>query len=79
MSLDETGIRLLAVSGSRMDWISLTSQTYGRINLGSNMRYIPSFDIDNRTNTYFWSDLAANTIYSRTARANNYTKVNRFP
>jgi hypothetical protein len=25
-----------------------------------------------------WSDLAANTIYSRTGRANNNIKVNRF-
>ncbi len=77
LSVDETGIRLLTVSGSRMGWTSPTSQTYGQVNLGSNMRYITTFDVDNRTNTYFWSDLAANTIYSRTERANNYTKVNQ--
>jgi hypothetical protein len=58
-----------------MGWVSPVSDTYGQVNLGPNMRYITAFDIDNRTNTYFWSDLAANTIYSRTARANNYTKV----
>jgi len=73
--LDETGIRLLMVSGSRMGWISPTRDTYGQINLGPDMRYITTFDIDNRTNTYFWSDLTANIIYSRTVRANNYTKV----
>jgi hypothetical protein len=61
-----------------MGWISPTSQTYGQVNLGPNMRYITTFDVDNRTNTYFWSDLAANTIYSRTGRATNNTKVNRF-
>ncbi len=74
---DEAGIRLITVSGSRMGWVSPTSQTYGQVNLGPNMRYITAFDIDNRTNTYFWSDLAANTIYSRTGRASNNTKVNR--
>jgi hypothetical protein len=77
LCLDETGIRLLTVSGSRMGWFSPVSDTYGQVNLGPNMRYITAFDVDNRTNTYFWSDLAANTIYSRTARANNYTKVNK--
>jgi hypothetical protein len=39
--------------------------------------YIKS-SINERTNTYFWFDLAANTIHSRTERATNYTKVNRF-
>jgi hypothetical protein len=77
LCLDESGIRLLLVSGSTMNWVSPTMDTYGQINLGSDMRYIPSFDVDNRTNTYFWSDLAANTIYSRTVRANNYTKVTK--
>jgi hypothetical protein len=66
------------VSGAAVDWVSPTMNTYGRINLGPDMRYITTFDVDNRTNTYFWSDLAANTIYSRTARATNYTKVNKF-
>lgn len=75
-SVDETGIRLLTVFDSRMAWISPTTQTYGQVNLGRDMRYITSFDVDNRTKTYFWSDLAANTIYSRSERANNYTKVN---
>ena len=76
MSLDEIGIRLLTVRQSAMEWVSPTMQTYGQINLGSNMRYITAFDVDNRTNTYFWSDLGEKTIYSRTGRANNYTKVN---
>lgn len=76
MSLDETGIRLLTIRQAAMEWVSPILQTYGRINLGSDMRYITAFDIDNRTNTYFWYDLAAKTIFSRTARASNYTKVN---
>ena len=76
LSLDETGIRLLTARGSAIEWISPTSDSYGQVNLGPDMRYITAFDVDNRTNTYFWSDLAANTIYSRTERANNYTKVN---
>ena len=75
MCLDETGIRLLTVRYSRMEWVSPTLRTYGEVRLGSDMRYITAFDIDNRTNTYFWSDLATKTIYSRTERANNYTKV----
>lgn len=61
--------------GPSMAWVSPTLDTYGRIHLGSNMRYITAFDVDNRTSTYFWSDLASNTIYSRTGRAANYTKV----
>ena len=76
--LDETGLRLLTVRGSTMEWISPVSQTFGQVNLGSNMRYISAFDVDNRTNTYFWSDLATNTIYSRSERATNYTKVTTF-
>ncbi len=78
LPLDETGIRVLAAYGSTIGWVSPTLGTYGQVHLGSNMRYIPSFDVDNLTNTYFWSDLAANTIYSRSARAANYTKVNIF-
>ena len=74
-SLVETGIRLLTARFSTMEWISPTLSTYGRVRLGSGMRYITTFDIDNRTNTYFWYDLAANTIYSRMEAANNYTKV----
>jgi hypothetical protein len=66
------------VSGSRMGWVSPTSDSYGQVTLGPNIRYITTFDIDNRTNTYFWSDLAANTIYSRSGRARNYTKVKIF-
>ncbi|CAF0886571.1 unnamed protein product [Adineta steineri] len=73
--INETGIRLLVAFGPTMAWASPTMQTYGRMNLGPDMRYLPSFDIDNRTNTYFWSDLAANTIYSRTPQARNYTKI----
>ncbi|CAF4205802.1 unnamed protein product, partial [Rotaria sp. Silwood2] len=42
---------------------------------GRNCKIIIAFDIDNRTNTYFWSDLVTNIIYSRTERANNYTKL----
>jgi hypothetical protein len=76
LSLDENGIRLLTARGSRIEWVSPTTNTFGQINLGSNNRYIPAFDVDNRTNTYFWADLGANTIYSRTGRANNNTKVN---
>ncbi|CAF4992830.1 unnamed protein product, partial [Rotaria sp. Silwood1] len=71
----ETGIRLLTTRQSIMEWFSPTLRTYGQINLGPNMRYIIAFDIDNRTNTYFWSDLVTNIIYSRTERANNYTKL----
>ncbi|CAM4944086.1 unnamed protein product [Rotaria socialis] len=73
--INETGIRLLTLRQSTMEWFSPTMQTYGQINLGSDMRYITAFDVDNRTNTYFWSDLGAKTIYSRTGRANNYTKL----
>ncbi|CAF4528652.1 unnamed protein product, partial [Rotaria sp. Silwood2] len=73
--INETGIRLLTVRQATMEWFSPTLQTYGQINLGPNMRYIVAFDIDNRTNTYFWSDLVTNIIYSRTERANNYTKL----
>ena len=60
-----------------MDWISPTLQTYGQVSLGPNMRQITAFDVDNRTNTYFWTDRATNTIYSRTERAANYTRVTR--
>lgn len=76
--LDETGLRLLTVRGSTMEWISPVSQTFGQVNLGPNMRYISAFDVDNRTNTYFWSDLATNTIYSRSGGATNYTRVTIF-
>ena len=75
MYLDESGIRLVATSGGRLDWMSPTSGSYGRVYLGPEMRYITTFDVDNRTNTYFWADLATNTIYSRTDRAANYTRV----
>jgi hypothetical protein len=68
----------MVASGSTIQWVSPTMETYGQVFLGSNMRYITSFDVDNRTNTYFWSDLATNTIYSRSERANNYTKVIRY-
>lgn len=78
LSVDETGIRLLTVFDSRMAWISPTRQTYGLVNLGRDMRYITAFDVDNRTKTYFWSDIATNTIYSRSERANNYTKVDTY-
>jgi hypothetical protein len=59
-----------------MEWTSPMLKTYGQINLGANMRYITAFDVDNRTNTYFWSDVSDNSIYSRVEQANNYTKVN---
>ncbi|CAF4393270.1 unnamed protein product, partial [Rotaria magnacalcarata] len=35
MCLDETGIRLLTIRQSTMEWVSPTMQTYGQINLGS--------------------------------------------
>ena len=72
---DESGIRLLTLRGTTMDWTSPTLKTYGQVSLGPNMRHITAFDVDNRTNTYFWTDRATNTIYSRTERAANYTRV----
>jgi len=75
---DESGIRLMAASGGRLDWMSPTIGTYGRVYLGPDMRFITTFDVDNRTDTYFWTDLAANTIYSRHARTANYTKVKKY-
>lgn len=58
-----------------MEWVSPTLSTYGQINLGSDMRYITAFDVDNRSNTIFWTDYATKTIYSRSGRRSNYTKV----
>ena len=76
MILDETGIRLLTARGSTLDWYSPVLQSFGQVPLGSDMRYVTAFDIDNRTNTYFWSDIATNTLYRRSEGARNYTKVN---
>ncbi|CAF0957368.1 unnamed protein product [Adineta ricciae] len=73
--INETGIRLLASYSSSIGWYSPTLQTYGQVPLGPNMRYISAFDVDNRTNTYFWADIATNTIYRRSSRATNYTKI----
>lgn len=74
---DETGIRLLMVRGSSMEWVSPTSSDLGLVNLGPNMRYLTAFDVHNQTNTYFWADIASNTIYSRKSGAQNYTKVSQ--
>ena len=78
LSLDESGIRLITTSGSMLAWMSPTTRAYGRVYLGSDMRYINTFDVDNRTNTYFWSDFASKGIYSRSERATNYTRVKNF-
>ncbi|CAF1581398.1 unnamed protein product, partial [Rotaria sordida] len=73
--INATGIRLLTARQTILEWYSPTLQTYDQINLGPDMRYIVAFDVDNRTNTYFWADFITNIIYTRTERANNYTKL----